>query len=134
MVESERQPTPPLIATPPTVSVRMTALFPVLSSISLRSTLQCNTQSLGKKMLQRLNTNQRVTKMDLMSADLSVIATAKRGRIDDNSANAPTGGGVGGGVSAVGDPRTWLVIYCGANAKVEKVIHCATTDRLCRLC
>ena len=44
-------------------------------------------------------------------------------RLNDTSANTPTDGEVGGAVSAspVGNPRTWLVLYCGANAKVEKV-------------
>lgn len=47
-------------------------------------------------------------------------------RLDATSTNTPTGGeagGGGGGASPVGDPRTWLVLYCGANAKVEKVIN-----------
>eukprot|EP00752_Nemacystus_decipiens_P012610 g11167.t2 len=91
--------------------------------------------AMGRKVLQRLTTNQRITKRDLMSADLSVIAAAAKKesppgsqRLDNTSANTPTGGEIGDGGRPVGDPRTWLVLYCGANAKVEKAVATACDD------
>jgi len=35
-------------------------------------------QAMGRKVLSRLTTNQRITKRDLMSADLSVISAAAK--------------------------------------------------------
>lgn len=69
-----------------------------------------------------------------MSADLSVVATKAvkanaagfgtqlQGVKEDHTSDglgASSSNGGGNGVPV--DPRTWLVLYCGANAKVEAV-------------
>ncbi|CAN0426842.1 unnamed protein product [Pylaiella littoralis] len=99
----------------------------------------------SRKGLARLNTNQRISKRDLMTADLSVVAADPKGSpapgpntLDGTPVNTPVGGGLRGGSlrgsSLRGggsgdcpscDPRTWLVLYCGANAKVEKAVATA---------
>eukprot|EP00903_Cladosiphon_okamuranus_P005784 g5731.t1 len=81
----------------------------------------------------RLNSHQRVSKRDLMSADLSVIASAAKEsasglRRFENTTDAGVGGEDGGGTSVVGDPRTWLVLFCGGNPKVEKAVATACGD------
>lgn len=40
-------------------------------------------------------------------------------RLETSASTRDDGGGSGGGTA--GGPKTWLVLYCGANAKVEKV-------------
>lgn len=41
---------------------------------------------------------------------------------------SPDGVGGGGGSCPAWDPRTWLVLYCGANAKVEEVRSTSATQ------
>ncbi|CAM9785957.1 unnamed protein product [Scytosiphon promiscuus] len=90
-------------------------------------------------MMARLSSHQRMTKRDLMSADLSVIAGMDKGSprcsqlfgASGNASDPPSGGGDGGGGSSNGaacNPRTWLVLYCGANAKVERAVATACDD------
>ncbi|CAB1097720.1 unnamed protein product [Ectocarpus sp. CCAP 1310/34] len=96
-----------------------------------------------KKVLARLNTNQRISKRDLMSADLSVVpgkasppGVPRSGRVtaaasdmgSPDGVSGGVGGGGGGASGAAWDPRTWLVLYCGANAKVEKAVETACDD------
>eukprot|EP00904_Undaria_pinnatifida_P005538 jgi/Undpi1/2113/HiC_scaffold_12.g05499.m1 len=88
-----------------------------------------------RHVLARLNTNQRISKRDLMSADLSVV-TVETAKVSSSwfspaSSTPPTPSMSSTpsipptcrGVST--DPKTWLVLYCGANAKVEQAVASA---------
>ncbi|CBJ27976.1 putative respiratory burst oxidase homolog [Ectocarpus siliculosus] len=98
-----------------------------------------SSRDVRKKVLARLNTNQRISKRDLMSADLSVVPgkaspprVPRSGRVtaaaSDMGSPDGVGGGGGGASGAAWDARTWLVLYCGANAKVEEAVETACDD------
>ncbi|CAM9786026.1 unnamed protein product [Scytosiphon promiscuus] len=71
------------------------------------------------QMLSRLNTGQRISKRDLMEADLSVV------NAHPSKGSVPSGKKPGRDVEG----GTWLVLYCGANANVEQAVASAS-DRL----
>ncbi|CAM9360989.1 unnamed protein product, partial [Laminaria digitata] len=76
-----------------------------------------------RQVLSRLNTSQRISKMDLMSADLSVVEgkPSKSSSVSAATGFAAAGGGEGKkSTPSPVDTGTWLVLYCGGNAKIEQ--------------
>ncbi|CAM9160730.1 unnamed protein product [Ascophyllum nodosum] len=105
-------------------TVQGTATRPEWANRSQRAPLPAdkniNPAPRSRQSLERLTSSQRISKRDLMIADLSVVKSksSKGSFISDAEASA----GGGGAVGASTDPGTWLVLYCGANSMVEKAV------------
>ncbi|CAM9998957.1 unnamed protein product, partial [Ectocarpus fasciculatus] len=94
---------------------------------------QQTTASGLRQMLTRLNTGQRISKRDLMEADLTVVDSSLTKSKKPSSVSGVTGfdmpndsatasKGSGGCVNE----KSWLVLYCGANGKVEQAVQTAS--------
>ncbi|CAM9880761.1 unnamed protein product, partial [Ectocarpus fasciculatus] len=90
-------------------------------------------QRVATGMLTRLNTGQRISKRDLMEADLTVVDSSLTKSKKPSSVSGVTGfdmpndsatasKGSGGCVNE----KSWLVLYCGANGKVEQAVQTAS--------
>ncbi|CAM9294444.1 unnamed protein product [Ectocarpus sp. 6 AP-2014] len=76
------------------------------------------------KTESRLDNDQRICKMDLMEADLSVVdSNLRKGSCTPETRN-PTD--IYLGASRSFNKSTWLVLYSGANAKVEQAVIAAS--------
>eukprot|EP00904_Undaria_pinnatifida_P005572 jgi/Undpi1/2144/HiC_scaffold_12.g05530.m1 len=80
-----------------------------------------------KEVISRLNTNQRMSKMDLMSADLSVVEPkpSKSSSVSGTTGFGAAEGGRGKKMPCPVESGTWLVLYCGGNANIEQAIASA---------
>ncbi|CBJ27980.1 putative respiratory burst oxidase protein [Ectocarpus siliculosus] len=85
-----------------------------------------------RQMLTRLNTGQRISKRDLMEADLTVVDSSLAKSKKPSSVSGVTGFDMpnsdipnNGSVGCV-DEKSWLVLYCGANGKVEQAVQTAS--------
>ncbi|CAM9880830.1 unnamed protein product [Ectocarpus fasciculatus] len=72
----------------------------------------------------RLDNDQRICKLDLMEADLSVVDNNLRKGSSTPETRNPTG--IYLGASRSFNKSTWLVLYSGANAKVEQAVVAAS--------
>ncbi|CBJ27981.1 putative respiratory burst oxidase homolog protein [Ectocarpus siliculosus] len=76
------------------------------------------------KTESRLDNDQRICKMDLMEADLSVVDSNLRKGSSTPETHNPTD--IYLGASRSFNKSTWLVLYSGANAKVEQAVIAAS--------
>ncbi|CAM9969245.1 unnamed protein product [Ectocarpus sp. 4 AP-2014] len=85
-----------------------------------------------RQMLTRLNTGQRISKRDLMEADLTVVDSSLAKSKKPSSVSGVTGFDMPNSdttnIESVGcvDEKSWLVLYCGANGKVEQAVQTAS--------
>ncbi|CAB1097723.1 unnamed protein product [Ectocarpus sp. CCAP 1310/34] len=85
-----------------------------------------------RQMLTRLNTGQRISKRDLMEADLTVVncSLAKSKKPSSTSGvsgfDMPNSDTANNGSVGCVDEKSWLVLYCGANGKVEQAVQTAS--------
>eukprot|EP00903_Cladosiphon_okamuranus_P021567 g19829.t1 len=86
-----------------------------------------------QKTLSRLSTPQRVSKRDLMEADLSIVnkwsskeltgaTNSQRSLVSDPTTIDESHDAEASKSSPPADKGTWLVLYCGANADVERTV------------